>query len=70
MDFFHPSDNDYGKRLEMRGNTFIEILWPHWKKYAGKDIFLKIIDIGWISNYVDFMNDAEGIIALISAILR
>ena len=41
---------------------------PHWKKYAGKDIFLKIIDIGWISNYVDFMHDAEGIMALLSAI--
>jgi hypothetical protein len=39
-----------------------------WKKYAGKDIFSKMIDIGWISNEVDFMNETEGIIALISAI--
>jgi hypothetical protein len=41
---------------------------PDWKKYAEKDIFLKMIDIGWISNEFDFMNDTEGIIALISAI--
>jgi len=40
---------------------------PDWKKYAGKDIFSKMIDIGWISNEVDFMNGTEGIIALISA---
>jgi len=41
MDFFHPFDTDYGKRLEGRGDTFMEILWSHWKKYGGKDIFLR-----------------------------
>jgi hypothetical protein len=40
---------------------------PHWKKHAEKDIFSKLVDIGWISNQVVLMNETESIITLISA---
>jgi hypothetical protein len=67
MDFFHPSDTDYGKREGVRGGIFIEVYGPDWKKCAEKDIFSKMTGIGWISSEADFMNETEGIIALISA---
>ena len=67
MGFFYPSDTDYGKREGVVEISSSRSYGPDWKKYAEKDIFSKMIDIGWISNEVHFMNDTEGIIALISA---